>query len=91
MSSDNRNQAPFQTSQEGSGSAENKGQNRSEQQAKNTNLSPQEKRDVASQLGKGKNRVADLDDLGMRSGRDDAAGGSGDRMENESTGESTDR
>jgi len=91
MSSDNSNKAPFQTSQEGSGSAENRGESRSEQQAKNTKLNPQEKRDVASQLGKGKNRVADLDDLGMRSGRDDASGGSGDRMEDESTGEATDR
>ena len=91
MSSDNNNKAPFQTSQEGSGSAESRGQNRNEQQAKNTKLNSQEKRDVASQLGKGKNRVADLDDLGMRSGRDDASGGSGDRMEDESTGKDTNR
>lgn len=91
MNSDQNNKRPFQTSQEGSGSAENKGQSRSEQQAKNTKLSPQDKQDVANQLGEGKNRVADLDDLGMRSGRDDASGGSGDRMENESTNDVTDR
>jgi hypothetical protein len=91
MNSNNSDKAPFQQSQEGSGSAENKGQGRNEQQARNTNMSQQDKQDVAGQLGEDKNRVADLDDLGMRSGRDDASGGSGDRMENESTGEATDR
>jgi len=91
MSTNNSNNAPFQTSQEGSGSAENLGQNRNEQQAKNTQLNQHDKQDVANQLGNDKERVADLNDLGMRSGRDDAAGGSGDRMENTSTGEATDR
>lgn len=91
MNKDNSNKAPFQTSQQGSGSAENKGQSRSDQQAKNVELSQQEKQKVASQIGEKKNKIADLDDLGMRSGRDDYAGGSGSRMENESTGEPTDR
>ena len=91
MSSDNKNKAPFQTSQEGSGSAENRGENRSEQQAKNTKLSERERQEVANQLGNDKNRVADLDELGQLSGRDDSAGGAGDRMEDQSTGQATDR
>jgi hypothetical protein len=91
MSSDNSNKASFQTGQEGSGSAENRGQERNQQQAKNTKLSQEERQNVGSQLGADKNRVADLDDLGLLSGRDDASGGSGDRMEDQSTGESTDR
>lgn len=91
MSSDKSNKKPFQSSQEGSGSAENRGQERKQQQAKNTTLNQQERKDIGSQLGADKSRVADLDDLGARSGRDDAAGGSGDRMEDQSTGSATDR
>ncbi|HYH15464.1 MAG TPA: hypothetical protein VD794_09595 [Flavisolibacter sp.] len=91
MSSDNSNKAPFQTSQEGTGSAENRGQDRTQQQAKNTKLSQEERQDIGNQLGADKNRVADLDDLGMLSGRDDSSGGTGDRMEDQSTGQGTDR
>jgi hypothetical protein len=89
--SDNKSKAPFQTSQEGTGSAENRGQERNQQQAQNTKLNQQERQDIGDQLGSDKNRVADLDDLGMNSGRDDNAGGSGDQMEDQSTGQGTDR
>lgn len=89
MSSENNKRDQLQTSQQGSGSAENRGQERSAQQQSNISLNQQE--DISNQLGSDKNRVADLDDLGMLSGRDDVSGGSGDRMENENTGRPTDR
>ena len=92
MSKKNSNdKASFQTGQEGSGSAENKGQSRTAQQAGNTKLNQQQRQDIGNQLGNDKGRLADLDDLGARSGRDDASGGSGDHMENQNTGEATDR
>ena len=89
--SENKNKAPFQTSQEGSGSAENRGQERNQQQAENLKLNQQERQNIGNQLGNDKSRVADLDDLGSNSGRDDNAGGSGDRMEDQSTGQGTER
>jgi hypothetical protein len=91
MNSENRNKVSFQESQEGSGSAENKGLDRDQQRAKNTKLDQQEQQNIGNQLGSDKNRVADLDDQGLLSGRDDYSGGSGDRMEDESTGEPTSR
>jgi hypothetical protein len=81
----------LQTRQQGSGSAENKGQDRSAQQAGNAILSEEEKQNLAAQLGEGPNAVVGLKDLGALSGRDDAAGGSGDRMEDQSTGQRTDQ
>ena len=75
--------------QEGSGSAENKGGNRSEQQQPLQALSDQQKQDIENEIGTG--AVVGLHDLGQASGRDDASGGSGDRMEDTSTGEPTDR
>lgn len=86
-----KNKEPFQTSQQGSGSTENKGQDRSEQQNNKTVLSDEERQNLASQLGEGLNAVVGLKDMGALSGRDDASGGSGDRMEDSSTGDTTDR
>ena len=76
-------------SQEGSGSAENKGGSRSEQQHPMQSLSNEERKDIENQIGSG--AVVGLHDLGQTSGRDDAAGGSGDRMEETSTGQPTDQ
>jgi hypothetical protein len=82
---------PLQSGQQGSGSAENQGKDRSEQQHSKTILSDEERENLAAQLGEGPNAVVGLKDLGALSGRDDAAGGSGDRMETGSTGDATDR
>lgn len=84
-----REKAPQQ--QEGSGSAENFGQERQEQFNELSELSLEERMSVADQIGVPVNNVSDAVALGTASGRDDAAGGSNDRMENESTGEATDR
>ncbi len=81
----------MQQGQEGSGSAENTGQGRAAQNAPLTNLSNAEKQDIAGQIGEDENSVASLQDLGQLSGRDDAAGGTNDGMEDSSTGEDTDR
>ena len=85
------NKKPFESSQQGSGSAENKGQDRNTQQNSKTVLSEEERQNLAAQMGEGPNAIVGLKDMGALSGRDDASGGSGDRMENESTGEPTDR
>ena len=85
------NKDQFEKAQQGSGSAENIGQERQAQQAGNAVLSDEEKQNLAAQLGEGPNAIVGLKDLGALSGRDDAAGGMGDGMEGESTGEATDR
>ncbi len=75
----------------GSGSAENKGQSREDQKAQNTVVGEQERSDIAEQAGLKPGEVADLQDLGGPSGRDDASGGSGDDMNNTSSNQGTER
>lgn len=84
-------QESFQTAQQSSGSAEDKGEARTAQQNNNAVLSDEEKQNLAAQLGEGPNAVVGLKDLGAVSGRDDASGSSGDGMESQSTGQHTDR
>ncbi len=75
---------------QGTGSAEQTGRNREEQQAK-TDLSKEERKNVAQDADIGRKRIATQKDLGADSGRDDYAGGSGDNMSSQSTNERTDR
>jgi hypothetical protein len=56
-----------------------------------TELSLEERMNVADQIGVPPEQVADVSDTGMLSGRDNVSGGSGDRMEEQSTGNETDR
>jgi hypothetical protein len=77
--------------QGGSGSAENKGQGRDDQTNSSTIVSSGQREDIAEQTGLKADDIADVQDLGALSGRGDAAGGSGDHMENTSTNEGTDR
>ena len=85
-----QNKEQFQQSQSGSGSAEQTGRERSEQQQP---LSPdqEQKQDIASQIGEDQNSISSIRETGGLSGRDDASGGSGDRMERESSNEMTDQ
>jgi hypothetical protein len=76
--------------QPGSGSAENKGQSRQEQMNR-TNDQLQDKQNIAREIGEDPSRIASVRDTGALSGRDDSAGGSGDRMEEESSGDPTER
>jgi hypothetical protein len=80
----------FQQSQQGSGSAEQTGGNRKAQHHPMTDLSWQEKKEIGKEAGTPA-PVTSIKDMGGMSGRDDASGGSGDDMENESSGESTDK
>jgi hypothetical protein len=81
----------MQKSQPGTGSAENKGQDRSEQVSKSKDLSREDRQNIAKDIGEDPSHIASLRDTGALSGRDDSAGGSGDRMEEQSSGEATER
>jgi len=80
-----------QQSQGGSGSAENKGADREAQKAKLTNLSDEQKNDIANQIDEAPKDIESVKETGALSGRDDAAGGSGDNMSNTSSNEGTER
>lgn len=51
----------------------------------------QRMQNIGNQLGSDKDSIADLSNQGMLSGRDDYSDDSGDRVEEESTGEPTNR
>ena len=80
-----------QQGQGGSGSAENIGKDRQEQKAKLTSLSDEERNEIASQTGLKPGDIADVQQTGALSGRDDAAGGSGDGMETTSGNQPTEK
>lgn len=80
-----------QQQQGGSGSAENKGDARDAQKASLSSLNEQQAVDIAEQTGLQPTDVADLQSTGALSGRDDAAGGSGDNMTGTSSNEGTER
>ena len=71
--------------QGGTGSAEQTGRDRQEQKQSVGQLNENEKAEGASGIGEEENNISTLSDLGLFSGRDDAAGGSGERMEEENT------
>jgi hypothetical protein len=81
----------FQSSQQGTGSAENQGRNRSEQKMQSSSSGDEQRQDISTQIGESKDKVGDIRETGALSGRDDASGGSGDRMENTSSNQETDR
>jgi len=76
---------------QGSGSAENIGESREAQKNRDFDLTDKEKQDIANQIDVNKEDVADPEDLGAGSGRDDYAGGFGDGMSSQSTNQATDR
>lgn len=85
------NKDQIQRSQAGTGSAEQTGRDRDEQRLSTSDMSSSDKNDIASQIGESSDSITTINELGQMSGRDDAAGGSGDRMEGENTNEGTDR
>jgi hypothetical protein len=87
----NKDQNSQPSSQQGTGSAENKGSNRSEQGNKTTHLSKKEKQNIAGDVNLSSRDIASLNDLGAASGRDDYAGGDNEGMSNESTNERTEQ
>jgi hypothetical protein len=80
-----------QHSQEGTGGAENKGQERSDQMNQMARVSESQKQQIAEEIDTPIESIASLEDLGALSGRDDQSGGSNDRMEQEDTGAPTER
>jgi hypothetical protein len=90
MANDN-NKEDQQRSQQGSGSAENIGESRDAQKARNTVVGIDERKDIADQTGLKPEDIIDLQDTGALSGRDDAAGGSGDEMTGTSSGDATEK
>ncbi|RYZ61243.1 MAG: hypothetical protein EOO14_05495 [Chitinophagaceae bacterium] len=84
------NKEHFQEAQSGTGSAEQTGRDRAAQQ-QNQQPNEGQMQDIANQIGESRDAVSSIRETGGFSGRDDASGGSGDRMENESTNDNTDR
>ena len=80
----------IEQSQQGTGSAEHIGQDREAQKNQMTNLDTEGRKNIAEEGGLGRKRVADLNDLGALSGRDDYAGSDNDDMSDQNTGQPTD-
>ena len=80
----------FKESQQGTGSAENMGKEREAQKNQKTDVSENEKQDIAAQMGKGPNPVTDIREMGGLSGRDDQSGES-EGMRDENSNDETDR
>jgi hypothetical protein len=79
----------YQEGRQGSGSAENKGEPRSDQQLNDQPGS--QKQQISEAIGEDARRVSTIGELGGRSGRDDQSGGSGDAMEDQNTGQATEK
>jgi hypothetical protein len=77
--------------QPGSGSAENQGRGRDEQLNQKASTSNEDRQSVARDTGLEEDQITDIEELGGLSGRDDASGGFNDGMDQQSTGEATDR
>jgi hypothetical protein len=80
-----------QRAQEGSGSAENTGQERDQQKPPKGTIDQSEKNRIAAETGLKPEDIAGLKETGARSGRDDSAGGSGDQMEEVSDRQPTEK
>jgi hypothetical protein len=81
----------IERSNQGTGSAENKGEDRQQQKNPTTNPTNSQKDDTAMQAGLGRDRMADIYEVGGMSGRDDYAGGDSDGMTEGSSNDRTDR
>jgi len=68
----------LQNSQQGTGSAENRGGNRDEQKNSTISVSNDQQNEISRQAGLGRDRMTDIEDLGGASGRDDYADGDED-------------
>jgi hypothetical protein len=73
----------LQNNQQGTGSAENKGENRSQQKNPTTHLSNYQRSEISRQAGLGRDRITDIEETGGMSGRDDYAASDSDDLRNE--------
>lgn len=81
----------LQNSQQGTGSAENKGAGREQQKSQTTNVSHNQQNDIAQEAGLGRHRMTDIEGLEEMSGRDDYAGSNNDDLSNEELNASNDQ
>jgi hypothetical protein len=81
----------IQSSQQGTGSSENRSNPRDEQRNQTTHLTSDQRKDMSQQAGLGRDRMTSIEEMGGLSGRDDYAGGDNDDMSNQNTNERTDR
>ena len=81
----------LQNSQQGTGSSENKGERRYQQQNQTTNVSNNQQNDIAHEAGLGRHRMTDIEDLGGMSEIDDYAGSNDDDLSNEDLNASNDQ
>jgi hypothetical protein len=73
----------LQNAQQGTGSADNKGENRNQQKNQTTNLSNNQRIDISHQAGLGRDRMTDIEETGSMSSRDDYAGSDAGDLRNE--------
>lgn len=73
----------LQNAQQGTGSAENKGENRNQQKNQTTNLSNNQHINISQQAGLGRDRMTDIEETGSMSSRDDYAGSDAGDLRNE--------
>jgi len=83
--------ASGQHRQPGTGSAENKGQDRNEGVDQSRDMADADRQHMASEMGAHPSRLADLRDPGTLRVRGDAPGGSGEGRADEHTADPTDR
>jgi hypothetical protein len=81
----------LQNSQQGTGSAENKGERRDQQENQATNVSNNQQNDIAHEAGLGRHRMTDIEGVRGMSGRDDYAGSNDDDLSNEDLNASNDQ
>lgn len=81
----------IQNAQQGTGSAENKNENRNDQKNKTADVSNTKQNDLARQAGLGRHRMTDIEDLGGMSGRENYAGGDNDDLDNKDLNASNDQ
>jgi hypothetical protein len=82
---------PSQQTQQGSGSAENKGEDHDAQRQPMEHRSNKQKQQTGEDIDEGNHDIADLGELGMSGTSDEQSGGSGDKMNEQSTGEKTNK
>ena len=81
----------IQTSQQGTGSSENRNDTRDAQKNQTAYPRKEQEQDIAYQAGLGRERMSSIEEMGGLSGRDDYAGGDNDAMSDQNTNERTNR
>jgi hypothetical protein len=81
----------FLSSQDSTGRLENKGEGRQQQKSPTTNVSNDQEEVTEREAGLGRYLMADIDDLGGTSRRDDYGGGDNESMTDKNSNGRTDK